>query len=133
MTVDARARTMQVLRFLRDFDQIRNKPLRHPRQHLGHLICHEFPVGPGCQLCECHLVAQHLEQLRELGAHCGMFAEPTDDRFGGEAGRPLVEHLVREHKEPAPRPRVCRNRSRRIDDDGTVEREPLRLVDVEQT
>src|SRR5262249_49143146 len=50
MIVDAKTRTMQVLRFLRDFDQIRNKPLRHVRQHISYLFCREFPVGPGCQL-----------------------------------------------------------------------------------
>ena len=49
-TCDAKTRTMQVLRFLRDFDQIRNKPLRHVRQHISYLFRREFPVGPGCQL-----------------------------------------------------------------------------------
>jgi hypothetical protein len=50
MIVDAKTRTMQVLRFLRDFDQVRNKPLRHIRQHISSLFCRECPVGSGCQL-----------------------------------------------------------------------------------
>lgn len=35
MTANAKARTVQVLRFLREFDQIRNKPLRHVRQRVS--------------------------------------------------------------------------------------------------
>lgn len=50
MTASAKSRTIQVLRFLREFDQIRNKPLRHVRQHLDHLYRRDFPVGPGCRL-----------------------------------------------------------------------------------
>jgi hypothetical protein len=38
MIVDAKTRIMEVLRFLRDFDQIRNKPLRHVRQHISYLL-----------------------------------------------------------------------------------------------
>jgi very-short-patch-repair endonuclease len=47
---EARARVAQVLAFLREFDQIRNKPTRHVRQHLDHLFCRDFPLGAGCRL-----------------------------------------------------------------------------------
>jgi AAA domain len=50
VTPSAKSRTIQVLRFLREFDQIRNKPLRHVRQHPDHLYRRDFPVGPGCHV-----------------------------------------------------------------------------------
>src|SRR5262245_66592359 len=50
MIVTAKSRTIQILRFLREFDQIRNKPLRHLRQHLDHLYRRDFPLGLGCRL-----------------------------------------------------------------------------------
>ena len=50
MTDEARSRTIQVLRFLREFDRIRQSPVRHLRQHLAHFLCREFPTDPGCTL-----------------------------------------------------------------------------------
>src|SRR5690242_4220869 len=45
-------RTLQVLRFLREFEQMRQKPICHLRQHVWHLFCgkRDLPIGPGCRL-----------------------------------------------------------------------------------
>ena len=50
MTDEARNRTVQVLRFLGEFDRVRQSPVRHLRQHLAHFLCREFPTDPGCTL-----------------------------------------------------------------------------------
>jgi very-short-patch-repair endonuclease len=45
-------RTLQVLRFLREFEQMRQKPICHLRQHVWHLFSgkRDLPIGPGCRL-----------------------------------------------------------------------------------
>jgi len=50
-------RTVQVLRFLREFEQMRQKPVCHLRQHLWYLFSgrNDLPIGPGCRL--------HLEEF----------------------------------------------------------------------
>lgn len=45
-------RTIQVLRFLREFEQMRQRPVCHVRQHLWYYFTSkaDLPTGPGCRL-----------------------------------------------------------------------------------
>ncbi|HEY6867675.1 MAG TPA: AAA domain-containing protein [Candidatus Eisenbacteria bacterium] len=64
MAGDAVARTVQVLRFLREFDRAREIPVRHLREHPLHFAAREMPLGRGCSL---HLDAIDVDEAEEPG------------------------------------------------------------------
>ncbi|MBI4220103.1 MAG: hypothetical protein HY682_08185, partial [Chloroflexi bacterium] len=111
---EAQAKVAQVLRFLREFEQIRNKPARHVQQHLDHHFARDFPVGPGCRLRVAEFARDDDDETEDHGTLLDVPLLIVDKQHLTPAPEPpaaLAGWLEESGKDPAVPPRARSTRS----------------------